>query len=308
MPPRRMGNPSPSRLRRAAFIVLAATVVVVTAALVVAVAPPDSPQVVTERFLRARYARHAERLYELASSADRAERTLHEFIEVNPPFPESVQPGVDALAAAIRFAEAGTDVTGDQARVTVRAALPNSADGDLNALLHAVGADGAFGGTESPRDVVRGIRADARAGRLPLVEVTETVDLIREGGRWRVIMGWDADLPVTLAATVTDGLPLEFTIVTEPELRLRPGETGRATFAVRNTSDEPLRVMATHVYAPPAAQRHIELIQCFCFFEERLDAGESRDLSLVFRLGWDLPSAIDTVDIAYRYGPADSEP
>ena len=93
-----MGNLSLSRLRRAAFIVLTATVVVVTAALVVAVALPDSPQEVTERFLRARYARHTERLYELASAADRAERTLEEFLEVNPPFPEAFQPGVDALA------------------------------------------------------------------------------------------------------------------------------------------------------------------------------------------------------------------
>ena len=303
-----MGNLSLSRLRRAAFIVLTATVVVVTAALVVAVALPDSPQEVTERFLRARYARHTERLYELASAADRAERTLEEFLEVNPPFPEAFQPGVDALAAAIRFSAGVADVTGDQARVTIRAALPNSADGDLNALLHAVEADSAFGGAESSRDVVRSIRADARAGRLPTVEVTETVDLIREGGRWQVIMSWDADLPVTLAALVDDGLPLEFRIVSEPELRVRPGETARATFAVRNASDESLRVMATHSYAPPAAQRHVELIQCFCFFEERLDPGESRELSLVFRLGWDLPSAIDAVDITYRYGPADSGP
>ena len=301
-----MGNLTLSRLRRASFIVLTATVVMVTAALVVAVALPDSPQEVTERFLRARYARHSERLYELASAADRAERTLEEFVEVNPPFPEEFQPGVDALAAAIRFLGADSDVTGDQARVTIRARLPNSADGDLNALLHATEADGAFGGTESPRDVVRSIRADARAGRLPVVEVTETVDLIRESGRWRVIMGWDADLPVTLAALVADGLPLEFAVVSEPELRVRPGETARATFAVRNTSDEPLRVMATHAYTPPAAQRHVELIQCFCFFEERLDPGESRELSLVFRLAWDLPSAIDAVDITYRYRPVDA--
>ena len=296
-----MGNEALSRLRRAAFIVLTVSVALVTAALVIAVALPDSPREVAERFLRARYARHAERLYELASAADRAERTLDEFIEVNPPFPRSFQPGVDALAAAIRFAAAETAVAGDQARVTIRAALPNSADGDLNALLHAAPADSAFGGTRSPREVVRSIRADARAGRLPMVEVTETVDLIREGARWRVIMGWDADLPVTLAATVAEGLPLEFAVVSEPELRLRPGETGRATFVVRNTAEESLRVMATHAYSPPAAQRHIELIQCFCFFEERLDPGESRELSLVFRLGWDLPSAIDAVDITYHY-------
>ena len=154
---------------------------------------------------------------------------------------------------------------------------------------------------------MRSIRADARAGRLPMVEVTETVDLIREGGRWRVIMGWDADLPVTLRAEVAGGVPLEFTILTAPELRLRPGETGRAAFAIRNASDAPLRVMAAHAYAPPAAQRHVELIRCFCFFEELLDAGESRQLSLVFRLGWDLPSAIDAVAITYRYDRSDAD-
>lgn len=307
-----MGTEPTPRLRRAAIIVLTASALTVTAALVIAVAAPSSlakasPAEVAERFLRARYARQAERLYQLASAADRAERTLAEFIAVNPPYPASVRPAVDALAESIRFSAADTEAAGDQARVTIRAALPNSADRDLGSLLHAAQADRAFGGPESPEEVVRSIRADARAGRLPMVEVTETVDLIREGGRWRVIMGWDADLPVTLRAEVAGGVPLEFTILTAPELRLRPGETGRAAFAIRNASDAPLRVMAAHAYAPPAAQRHVELIRCFCFFEERLDAGESRQLSLVFRLGWDLPSAIDAVAITYRYDRSDAD-
>lgn len=318
-----MGTEPTPRLRRAAIIVLTASAVTVTAALVIAVAAPSflakaSPAEVAERFLRARYARQAERLYQLASAADRAERTLAEFIAVNPPYPASVRPAVDALAESIRFSAADTEAAGDQARVTIRAALPNSADRDLGSLLHAAQADRAFGGpesperaeserAESPERAARSIRADARAGRLPMVEVTETVDLIREGGRWRVIMGWDADLPVTLRAEVAGGVPLEFTILTAPELRLRPGETGRAAFAIRNASDAPLRVMAAHAYSPPAAQRHVELIRCFCFFEERLDAGESRQLSLVFRLGWDLPSAIDAVAITYRYDRSDAD-
>lgn len=302
-----MGNDPMPRLRRAAFIILTASTAAVTAVLVVALAAPPSPVEVAERFLRARYARQAERLYQLASAADRAERTLDEFVAVNPPYPEPFQPGVDALAAAIRFLAADAEVTGDQARVTIRAALPNSADRDLDALLRAAQVDRAFGGAESDggaasaQEVVRSIRADARAGRLPVVEVTESVDLIREGGRWRVIMGWDADLPVALRAEVAGGAPLEFTVITEPELRLRPGATGRATFLVRNTADESVRVTATHTYAPPAAQRHVELIECFCFFEERLDPGESREQSLVFRLSWDLPAAIDAVAITYRY-------
>lgn len=307
-----MGTEPMPRLRRAAIIVLTASAATVTAALVIAVAAPSflakaSPAEVAERFLRARYARQAERLYRLASAADRAERTLAEFIAVNPPYPASVRPAVDALAESIRFSAADTEAAGDQARVTIRAALPNSADRDLGSLLQAAQADRAFGGPESPERAARDIRADARAGRLPMVEVTETVDLIREGGRWRVIMGWDADLPVTLRAEVAGGVPLEFTILTAPELRLRPGETGRATFAIRNASDASLRVMAAHAYAPPAAQRHVELIRCFCFFEERLDAGESRQLSLVFRLGWDLPSAIDAVAITYRYDRSDAD-
>ena len=302
-----MGNPPRPPLRRAAFIVLTATAAAVTAVLAAALAAPPSPEEVAERFLRARYARQAERLYRLASAADRAERTLDQFIALNPPYPEPFRPAVDALAAAIRLLSADTEVAGDQASVTLRAALPNSADRDLDSLLRTAQADRAFdgagpdGGAEPPREAVRRIRADARAGRLPVVEVTESVDLIREGGRWRVIMGWDADLPVTLRAAVAGGAPLEFTILTEPELRLRPGETGRAAFLVRNTADESVRVMAGHTYAPPAAQRHVELIECFCFFEERLDPGESREQTLAFRLSWDLPAAIDAVAITYRY-------
>ena len=301
-----MGNENLARMSRAVIIILTVSVVLITVALAVAIVLPASPQVIAERFLRARYAQKAGQLYELASSADRAERTLQEFIEVNPPFPEPFQRGADALAATMRFSVVDISRAGEQARVKIRAVLPNAADDYLKALLHGTEASGAFGSIESPREVVRSIRADSRSGQLPMVEVTETVDLIREGRHWRVVMGWEVDVSVTLGVAVADGLPLEFTIVSKPELRLRPGETGRATFSLRNISEEPIRTIATHTYMPPTAQRYIELIQCFCFFEERLDPGEYRDLSLVFRLDWDLPSTINSVGINYRYDPAKS--
>lgn len=303
-----MGNEPLFYLRRSVVLVLAVSVGITTAALIMVVTFPDSPEKVVEQFLRARYARNSKDIYALASSSDRAERTLAEFVEVNPPFPKPFQPGVNALAEAIRFLSIDSEQTGDQARVTVRATLPNGTDGNLNVLLHAAEADRAFNEVGSSWQVVRRIRADARADRLPMVEVTETVNLIREGVRWRVIMGWDSDLLVTLGTVVADGVPIQFTITTEPDLRLRPGETGRATFAVRNTSDQSLRIVATHVYTPPAAQIHIELIQCFCFIEKRIEPDETVDLTLVFRLGWDVPSAMDMVSITYRYGLAEERP
>lgn len=296
-----MGNELRFRPRRAVFVVLAASAAVVTAALVVAVSLPDSPEEVTKRFLRARYARNSQELYALASAADRAERSLAEFSEINPPFPESFQYGVDGLADAIQFLSTQVDQTGDQARLTVRALLPNSTDSDLYHLLHASEADQAFDGVSSPRQLMRRIRTDARLGLLPMVEVTEVVDLIREGRRWRVIMGWDANLQVTLEADIADGIPLQFKILTDPELWLRRGEMGDATFSVRNNSDESLRVVATHMYSPAAAQLHVDLIQCFCFVEERLDPDETRELSLVFRLGWDVPATTDKIKITYHY-------
>ena len=66
------------------------------------------------------------------------------------------------------------------------------------------------------------------------------------------------------------------------ELRVRLGEQTLAFFSATNTADHAVVGTATFNVTPDKAGRYFDKIQCFCFSEQRLAAGQSVDLPVVF--------------------------
>ncbi|MEQ8664884.1 MAG: cytochrome c oxidase assembly protein [Rhodospirillales bacterium] len=88
-------------------------------------------------------------------------------------------------------------------------------------------------------------------------------------------------------ANVAPGLPWEF----RPEQRkvvTRFGESTRVEYFARNTSDEPIVARATFNVTPFKAAPYFFKIECFCFTEERLEAGESAKMPLVLYIDEEL--------------------
>lgn len=107
---------------------------------------------------------------------------------------------------------------------------------------------------------------------------------------------------IQFRAEVREELPFAFSV--EPErITLKPGETGSALFHVRNLSEETITAKAGHLLDPPAAHLHVDLVRCFCFFEDTLAPGEERQLPVVLRLGWDVPADLGAVTMLYEYYP-----
>ncbi len=69
------------------------------------------------------------------------------------------------------------------------------------------------------------------------------------------------------------GLPMTFK-AEQATQRVRIGETGLAYFDVTNTSDRPIQVRAGYNVVPEYTGPYFQKLQCFCFTDQTLKAGE----------------------------------
>ena len=276
---------------------VAAAVLVAGGGAFLAVRAPTPEQVVT-RLLHARYVNDAQAVYELASAADRHARTLEQHLASHPSFSDDFQELIGELARFIAIDAFASELLAASGTVTVRGSVPNANHPEVDRLLYGTG-DAA---TLSLRDRRTELRRRGRAGNLPLVEFTEQVELVREEKRWTVYLDWAVGYTIRFRAEVREQLPFEFSV--EPEsITLKPGETGSAVFRARNVSDGTVKAKAGHLFDPPVAFLHTELVQCFCFFEDTYAPGEERQLPVAIRLGWEVPTDIGEITMLYEYYP-----
>jgi cytochrome c oxidase assembly protein subunit 11 len=86
---------------------------------------------------------------------------------------------------------------------------------------------------------------------------------------------------VTFTSSVSSILPWSFT-PQQRDVRIRPGETALAFYTATNHSDEDIIGVATYSVTPPQVAPYFSKIQCFCFEEQRLNAGETVDMPVFF--------------------------
>ena len=77
------------------------------------------------------------------------------------------------------------------------------------------------------------------------------------------------------------GLPMTFK-AEQATQRVRIGETGLAYFDVTNTSNRPIQVRAGYNVAPEYTGPYFQKLQCFCFTDQTLAAGETRQFPVQY--------------------------
>lgn len=110
---------------------------------------------------------------------------------------------------------------------------------------------------------------------------------------------------MTFNASVSDVLDWKFT-PQQREVRVLPGETALAFYTATNRSKEDIIGVATYSVTPAQVAPYFSKIQCFCFEEQRLNAGETVDMPVFFYLDPDLlmdvnMKGIETVTLSYTF-------
>ena len=112
-------------------------------------------------------------------------------------------------------------------------------------------------------------------------------------------------LRITFNGSTSDVLPWKFT-PQQREVKVLPGETALAFFTATNTSEADIIGVATYGVTPPQVAPYFSKIQCFCFEEQRLNAGETVDMPVFFFIDPDFikdPAMrnIDTITLSYTF-------
>lgn len=100
-------------------------------------------------------------------------------------------------------------------------------------------------------------------------------------------------------------MPWKFT-PQQREVRVLPGETALAFYTATNKSTEDIIGVATYSVTPAQVAPYFSKIQCFCFEEQRLNAGETVDMPVFFFIDPDFVNdptmnKIDTITLSYTF-------
>jgi len=101
-------------------------------------------------------------------------------------------------------------------------------------------------------------------------------------------------------ATVNSGLPWEFEPL-EAVRNVRLGEITEASYLAYNTADTPITGHAIFNVVPPEASLYFVKTECFCFTEQLLEIGESREMPVLFYVKPELPGDISEITLSYTF-------
>ena len=112
-------------------------------------------------------------------------------------------------------------------------------------------------------------------------------------------------LRITFNGSVSSILPWKF-IPQQREVRVLPGETALAFYTATNKGKDDIIGIATYSVTPAQVAPYFSKIQCFCFEEQRLNAGETVDMPVFFYIDPDFVNdpnmaRIDTVTLSYTF-------
>jgi cytochrome c oxidase assembly protein subunit 11 len=114
-------------------------------------------------------------------------------------------------------------------------------------------------------------------------------------------------LTVRFDTNVGPGLPWTFTAET-PEVTVRTGQTTTVFFKVRNDSGRSTTARADYNVTPDVVGGYFDKINCFCFSEQTVGAGETVELPVVFFLDPKLEgdkslARVDSLTLSYTFFP-----
>ncbi len=108
----------------------------------------------------------------------------------------------------------------------------------------------------------------------------------------------DRQVTIEFLASVNRGLAWEFRPL-EAKLVVRPGEMHTTTFFARNRAQETLTGQAVPSVSPGQAAKYLKKIECFCFEQQELAAGDEIEMGVSFFVDADLPASIRELTLSY---------
>lgn len=106
------------------------------------------------------------------------------------------------------------------------------------------------------------------------------------------------EVTIQFDSTLSSGLDWEFKPTTKM-LKVKLGQVTQTNYSVTNAFNHEVITQAVPSVTPWQAGQYIKKVECFCFEQQTLTAGERKDMPLVFVIDPDLPKEINTITLSY---------
>ena len=93
----------------------------------------------------------------------------------------------------------------------------------------------------------------------------------------------------------------------EPVVNVHPGEVRQVEFEVVNATGHALTGQAIPSYGPAYAGQYFKKMECFCFAQQTLAAGETRRMPVVFVVDPHAPADLATITLSYTFFPVEGK-
>jgi cytochrome c oxidase assembly protein subunit 11 len=110
----------------------------------------------------------------------------------------------------------------------------------------------------------------------------------------------DASRTVTIEFDANARGPWDF----KPEqasVDVHPGQVTTVMYSFHNRQNRAMALQAIPSYAPSVAMAHFTKLECFCFSQQILQAGESKRWPVVFVVDAKLPRDVKTITLSYTF-------
>jgi cytochrome c oxidase assembly protein subunit 11 len=84
-------------------------------------------------------------------------------------------------------------------------------------------------------------------------------------------------------------------------VEVHPGELVTVNYDLVNLEARPMAGQAIPSFAPMQATRYFQKLECFCFQQQQLAAGETRRFPVVFFVDPELPRDVTTITLSYTF-------
>ena len=126
-------------------------------------------------------------------------------------------------------------------------------------------------------------------------QVSSTVNLVPDT---------DRTVTITFDANVNTKLPWSFK-PTAKRMQVHPGEFARVSYMAQNLSGSDVVGQAAHSVTPQGAAMYFKKSECFCYSQQPLRSGESKEMPVVFVIDPNLPKHIKEITLSYTFLRAD---
>jgi cytochrome c oxidase assembly protein subunit 11 len=82
---------------------------------------------------------------------------------------------------------------------------------------------------------------------------------------------------------------------------VHPGQLTTVEYEISNVRGSPVTGQAVPSYGPQRAGEYFKKVECFCFTQQTLAAGETRRLPVVFVVDPKLPKDVNTIALSYTF-------